>query len=374
MKGELETEESLELENWLEEDPKNRELFSALNDPALQKKDFEYFMGKDISGSWENVSLSINSKKKKNPRIYKWWAIAASLLLVVSLFSWWRIAHKHTDNDTLLSKNDIYPGSYNAVLIDDKGISHHLQKDSGSQVPMYVSNTSNGLFYNHLNAVAQGNNTLIVPIKGIFHVRLSDGTEVWLHPSTTFNYPIVFSGKERRVNLTGDAFFKVAKNNQMPFRVYCNGVMTEAVGTEFNITSNDSGCTTSLVQGKVKVSNAHGSTMMQPGSSLRISSFTVPGKTQTLDTTISTTWKNGDFHFRSTPLKEVMATLAGWYGVSVKYEDFNGLDKKTFNGVLPRDVSLGENLKTMELTTIAKFKVQNNTIYIFPSAVRTVPN
>lgn len=367
VKGGLSTEESEELEAWLEADPKNKELFAELNDPSLQKKTFEYFAGKDLAAGWEKVSLSIENNRNSKINSYRWWAIAATILLLFSISGWWVIAKRNNLQQknvvTQSTGKEIYPGSYTATLIDGKGLSHNLLKNDKVAIEGYAVNTEDGLKYYRKNNVPD-TNTLVVPPKGMFHMTLEDGTEVWLHPSSTLKYPVCFTGPQRNVTLTGEAYFKVAKNPDKPFRVHCNGVVTEAVGTEFNINGYEEWVTTSLVKGIVNIITKKGRKTLTAGNRLTTKADAPPQQAEKLDTSLAEGWKNGDFDFQETKLPEVMSALAEWYGIQIAYAGKYGWAAKTFTGKLPRNIPLGEVLQIIEMTGIAHFKVTDNTVYI----------
>ena len=368
IKGELSSEESEELEAWLDADPKNREMFAEMNDPALQKVDFDHFSKKDLRGDWNKISLKIEERNSTKTNSYKWWAIAASVLLILSIAGWWLMRNKNDIERSKLAEGveqDIYPGSYTATLIDGNGVSHHLFQNSNDTIGNYATNTAAGLTYLHKNNL-KDSNTLIIPVKGMFHITLEDGTEVWLHPSSTLKYPVCFVGNERKVILTGDAYFKVAKNPSMPFRVYCKGVITEAVGTEFDINGYSDSVTTSLVQGVVHIITSKGSITMAAGNSMSIVAGMMPTQMEKLDTSLAESWKNGDFNFRQTRLTDVMTTLSGWYGVKLTFSKQFDWTKKIFNGRIPRNIPLSDVLQILTMTNIAKFEVSNNTIFIYP--------
>lgn len=369
LKGELSIEETEELDLWLNADPANKELFAELNDPELQKKDFKELCSKDLNSDWNKVSLQIEKHKKTRTHAYKWWAVAATTFLVFSIAGWWFLGRKNAvsknGSTAKIQEQEIYPGSYTAVLVDGKNISHHLQQNNTDTIGGYAINTVNGLIYIQENNV-RDSNTLIVPIKGMFHLMLQDGTEVWLQPSSTLKYPVSFSGSQRRVELNGEAYFKVAKNASMPFRVYCKGVTTEAVGTEFNINGYDNLVTTSLVNGVVHIVTNKGATTMTAGNSIQASAETVPQNSTQLDTSVASGWKNGDFVFRKTKLTDVMSTLAAWYGVETSFSSGYDFTNKTFSGKIPRNIPLSDVLEILTMTNIARFKVQNKTVYVSP--------
>src|SRR5690606_2513620 len=101
-------------------------------------------------------------------------------------------------------------------------------------------------------------NTISTPRGGQYQVKLPDGTQVWLHAATKLRYPTAFYGKERVVELEGEAYFEVAKNAEMPFKVISNNQEVAVLGTHFNVSSYaDMGeILTTVVEGKVHVQSS----------------------------------------------------------------------------------------------------------------------
>ena len=110
-------------------------------------------------------------------------------------------------------------------------------------------------------------NTIIIPKGGQYQLTLADGTKVWLNASSSLRYPVSFSGKERKVELTGEAYFEVARNEGMPFHVQAGNIDVEVLGTHFNINSykDERAVKTTLLEGSVKVSSGKQASRLTPG-------------------------------------------------------------------------------------------------------------
>ncbi|MGY0036742.1 FecR family protein [Pedobacter sp. NJ-S-72] len=118
-----------------------------------------------------------------------------------------------------------------------------------------IKKGDHGLRYKLDDHKIQEWSTLVVPVKLDYQITLSDGTRVWLNSASSLHFPFSFSGATREVYLTGEAFFKVAKNPDQPFIVHTNQTDVKVLGTEFNVNSYNSNITmTSLVEGSVKTS------------------------------------------------------------------------------------------------------------------------
>ena len=155
-------------------------------------------------------------------------------------------------------------------------------------------------------------------------ITLPDGTLVNLNYESQLNFPELFTGNSRKVELIGEAFFDVAHNDSFPFIVRANGIETQVLGTSFNIKSFADGKETeiSLVTGKVDVKHSKGGeqfiniTQLSPGEQLtfnRISGEMVKG---TFNEEWITSWKDGVLLFKDAGFDEFIFRLEKWYGVN----------------------------------------------------------
>jgi ferric-dicitrate binding protein FerR (iron transport regulator) len=152
--------------------------------------------------------------------------------------------------------------------------------------------------------------------------RLPDGTEVWLNAESRLTYPEKFDDTLRRVQLTGEAFFEVAKDPQRPFIVEAGGIKTQALGTAFNIHAYPEEDITkiALLEGKVRVQNANSvqTTLLSPGEELLISNKNSDISTQPFNYESTFGWKEGILIFEGADFISFMSTIEEWYGVDVK--------------------------------------------------------
>ncbi|MNQ92505.1 fec operon regulator FecR [compost metagenome] len=206
-------------------------------------------------------------------------------------------------------------------------------------------------------------NTMTTPSGGQFQITLPDGTMVWLNAASSIKYPAVFSSNERRVELTGEAYFEVAHNPSKPFIVSSAGQDVSVLGTHFNINAydNEELIKTTLLEGSVKVTKAGaGSRLLKPGqqASLKGGIF----KVNQVDVNKAIAWKQGYFMFDNEDIKIAMRQISRWYNVEVVYQgDLSDLD---FTGTMPRTYSLKQLLRVLELTGNFKFKIEGRRITV----------
>ncbi|CAG9899496.1 putative anti-sigma factor [Bacteroides ovatus] len=151
-------------------------------------------------------------------------------------------------------------------------------------------------------------------------IILPDGTKVQLNGATTITYD-VNSSKQRLVQLSGEAFFDVAKNPDCPFRVIANGLQIEVVGTSFNVNTYKKGVVeTSLLTGQIKISGSSfpQEYILTPGEKATYSSINNALKITQADVHVETGWCDDYLIFDSEPLIDVIEEIERWYGVEIE--------------------------------------------------------
>ncbi|WP_052272846.1 FecR family protein [Flavihumibacter solisilvae] len=197
-------------------------------------------------------------------------------------------------------------------------------------------------------------NTLFNPRGSrVVSLRLSDGTRVWLNSESSLRYPATFSGNERNVEITGEAYFEVAKDASKPFHVRRAGddMVVEVLGTHFNMNvyEDESSAMTTLIEGKVNVRKGMQVKTLVPGSQAQVQQdrlIVLPN----VDTDAVVAWKNGFFSFAKTDMATLMRQIGRWYNVEVEYA--GKIPDRKFGGEISRDANLKEVLKILEESKI----------------------
>lgn len=207
--------------------------------------------------------------------------------------------------------------------------------------------------------------TLTTPRGKSFLLVLSDGTKVWINAESSLRYPVAFNGKERRVELKGEACFEVAKDENCPFIVSADGMDTHVLGTKFNVRSyktEDRHVT--LVHGKVQVTNKNSlkSIILQPGQDL---TYTETGEEKISNVNIATytAWTEGMFYFEDSPLEEIMSSLGRWYNVNIDFERIE-LYNIRLNFWANRNAHLDEAVELLNKLEKVRVEYQDGTITI----------
>jgi hypothetical protein len=194
----------------------------------------------------------------------------------------------------------------------------------------------------------------------VVQMRFSDGSLVWLNAGTSVTYPVRFSGKERRVSLTGEAYFEVAHNSAMPFIVSNGTTGITVLGTRFNVKAYDDEETRiTLLEGSVKVDVPGAQRLLKPGQQAKVGSSLEVVSNADLEEVMA--WKNGLFRFDNADIYAIMRKVARWYDIKVVYEGNASPDR--FQGTISMDTRLSELLEVLELNKIG-YAIENRTVTI----------
>jgi ferric-dicitrate binding protein FerR (iron transport regulator) len=187
--------------------------------------------------------------------------------------------------------------------------------------------------------VSNGDNVLSVPRGGQFMLTLPDGTMVWLNSASDVTYPVAF-GSERRVKLSGEAFFAVAKDAKRPFYVETAGETIQVLGTSFNVKAypDDSAEATTLIDGGVSVSSSEKSLKLKPGEQ----AFEKTGSISLLHPNVQavTAWRRGFFSLQDADIKDIMKQFGRYYDVQVIFK--GAISPEKYTGLVSRDLDLSD--------------------------------
>jgi transmembrane sensor len=314
-----------------------------------------------------------------------WWA-AAAVLLMATVGTWFVIPKTVDTHDVAQKAPDIAPGSTGAILTLADG--RQVVLDSlGNGVVAHQNGAAvvleNGQLAYEKNGPANGEtvyNTMTTPKGRQFMLVLPDGTRVWLNSASSLRYPTAFSDADRKVTVTGEVYFEVAKDASKPFRVAVNGVAEiEVLGTHFNINAydNEAAIKTTLLEGAVKVSaalrsagpdNQSLSVVLKPGQQAQLAQAEGASLSRQqikvvddVDVSGVVAWKDGLFNFEDMPLSEVMKQLERWYDIDVIYE--GTVPDVEFYGELSRTNTLAEILEAFKDAEI-RFRMEGRKLVV----------
>lgn len=321
-----------------------------LNKPILDKE-YDPVDGFSPEAKLDDLRRRMESKPIRRRMLHRWLPYAAAVLVIVSVMTWGALKDSGTQIAEVATEvpNDFAPGGNRAMLTLADGRTIDLNENQDGII------VGEGIRYQDGSEVLDGeirhqeqkmmnvqHAVLTTPKGGTYQVKLSDGTRVWLNAASSLRYPENFTGKERIVEIVGEGYFAVAKDRNKPFKVISQGQTIEVLGTEFNISAyeDDAEIKTTLVEGAVRLlSSEEGngrSYELMPGQQAVTRGATT--NIQNVDVSQYTAWKSGMFHFKGTPLKEVMNQIERWYDVEVVYK--GRVPNETFGGKMRRNVSL----------------------------------
>jgi transmembrane sensor len=323
----------------------------------------------------EKMLLRFNRKiaRERKTKRYFYYGLAASLTIMLSVgFLLFRPTDKQAiRQQPVLAKNT--PGGNRAILTMDNGEEVDLnEKPVGyisRQAGSNIYKSSAGKLSYAQNTIPAGGkakyNTLSTPRAGQYQVELPDGTRVWLNAESRLRYPTSFSDQERKVELTGEAYFEVAHNRKMPFKVLTANQEITVLGTHFNIKGyhDESSISTTLLQGSVSVMNQlSGKTnLLIPGkqSTILKTNGNIEVRSIAVDQVMA--WKNGYFIFENQDIRTIMKLISRWYDVDVSYQHTGDV---RLGGTFSKSSDLPALLKSFELISDLRFDIRGRRVTV----------
>lgn len=328
---------------------------------------------------WQAVAAGRQLKTVPLYRRYRW-ATAVAAILAVALAGIWLFNGGKTGQPgkgNTAQAEVVMPGGDKAVLILADGRKIILeQADSGAiaeENGVRIIKLNNGqLAYDKKQAgksnTAAALNTLITPRGGQYQVMLPDGSKVWMNSASTLVYPVAFTQKERKVMLSGEAWFEVAPDAKHPFKVTVNNVTVDVLGTQFNVHgyADEPAITTTLVQGSVRVgqqlNSGQQAELLTPGLQAVATQSSLFTRKANLRQALA--WKNGLFIFEDRKLADILRELARWYDIEVDMQA--PADEKLYGGVILRGATLQTVVNMLERGGARHFKIEGRKLIVLP--------
>ncbi len=366
--GTLSEDEKEALQAWREADKANERLYGEVVNAGYIERKCRETARVDVVKGYTGVLR----KRKRNVqvrRIRRISTVAAGILIPLCAIVFW------LSNE---EKKDVVPEQV-AEVIRHGEVKAELVLADGTTKMLSTNVTDSLLLQQGANIVIQGRgvsyvgdssdvevryNTLRVPRGGEYSITLCDGTVVYLNSESVLRYPVKFAGEERRVYLSGEAYFEVTTDEEHPFVVDLKTSAVKVLGTGFDVRAyKDEGeILTTLVHGSVAFSAGKESVVLRPGEQA------VLGKSGELemrevDTYLYTAWKDGVFAFKQQRLEEIMNIVSRWYNVNIFWE--NASQKEvTFTGKMRRYDDFSKVVEMLEMTGNTGFEIKGNNIFI----------
>lgn len=322
------------------------------------------------------------SKKQDQPKVFRLFAYrniaAAIVVMLISAGVYYSFQHAAksplTAQNKIAVKHDVDPGKNRAILTLDNGDkvvldsarigtlakkgNINIKKTKDGQLIYTVESDSNS----PANDVVSYN-TITTPRGGQYQVILPDGSKVWLNAASSLKFPTAFTGNQRHVELTGEAYFEVSKNPSKPFTVNVNALNVKVLGTHFNINaySDEDAIRTTLLEGSVQLTNGPAISLLKPDQQGIIKGNNI--QVVDVDAERSVAWKNGIFEFNRSGIQDIMKQLSRWYDIEVVYT--GKMPDDEFVGKIERNAKLSQVLHILELSHV-HFKIEDKKIIVSP--------
>jgi ferric-dicitrate binding protein FerR (iron transport regulator) len=309
------------------------------------------------------------NEHRKTRRLWPRIAAAASVIFLLGIAGYFYSKHPQPPQQQV-AKNDIAPGRNTATLTLANGqkiiLSDAVKGKIAKQAGVNITKTANGQV---VYTIAENNaagarefNTLSTAKGETYKINLPDGTQVWLNAASSLTYPARFTGPDRKVTLTGEGYFEVAKDKAHPFIVGTDKQDVTVLGTHFNINAytNESATKTTLLEGSVRVSAENKDQIIKPGQQAALKDGNI--KVQEIDADQTIAWKDNNFDFDGEDIQYIMRMVERWYNVEVVYDGYNSSEK--YYGGVSRYENVSEVLKSLESTKKIHFKVEGRKIFV----------
>ena len=355
-----------ELDEWVGASDENMVLFEKLTDPKVVKEAANWYEEDLLENAMENKeNKKVVKQLRGKVRVWQWVA-AACVLITIGILTYVFATSNNDKPNTVIVNNsaDIQPASEKATLDLGNGkiVTLDGTKADTTIGESLVLHRKNGeIIYSNADQKEVEYHTLSIPRKGHYKLILPDETNAWLNSESSIRYPTAFTGKERKVVVTGEVFFEVAKNKEKPFIVEASNVKIEALGTQFNVNaySNEPFISATLVEGSILVTSGSHENILKPGQQVRINAndFNIVN----VESADVIAWKNGIFKFSNAPIDGIMRQVERWYDAQVVYEN---KPSDLFNADLSRNLPVSKLLHYLELTKSVHFKIEENKIIV----------
>jgi transmembrane sensor len=369
LKSEINDSEAGELKEWISRSDQHRVFYEKfVSAEKLQGEMTEFYAFK--KNVFEKIGREIPELRPKVVPLFSksvWFYAAAVIFLVLVTGGGYLWMHRSSGSSVIgnqdVSKNfksDRAPGGNKAVLtladgstiVLDSAHNGILSQQGNSKVQKLDSAQ---LAYNTLYEKPAGMvyNTLATPRGGQYQLMLPDGSKVWLNAASSIRFPTSFQGKDREVELRGEAYFEIKENKAKPFKVKVSrSEEVEVLGTHFNIMAyeDEPVIKTTLLEGAIKVTTGAIGKTVKPGQQVQLNAKGELKVIEAADVEEAVSWKNGYFQFHIVDIETVMRQLTRWYDVDVYYE--NGKPEGHFLGEISRNNNLSDVLKILEMNGV----------------------
>lgn len=363
----LTEDEALQLQALLDQNEDYDEFLESFRHKDLAQEEIDFIARLDVDEAWAKVN-----KKKSRRFTFKSYSksISIAATLLIAFLVLWQTSYKRKilvePKSGTIVKHDLPPASNQAYLILSNGEviyfddhEHSYDANDGS-IFKSVGGELDFSKESNLRAANISYYTLKVPSSGTFRLKLPDGTAVWLNSKSELRFPEEFSKEERKVYLSGEAYFEVAHNSFKPFKVVLKQSEVEVLGTHFNVKSYHGEVFTTLLEGSVKIIQENEEILLMPGEEAHNNEKGI--KVKAVDISKAIAWKENLFYFEGETIYEIMDEISRWYDVEIKYE--GNVPQDRYKGTVKRHAKLSEVLEMLHFISGIKFEISERSVRV----------
>ena len=359
-----------DIEKILSQSPALQELVRELNDSEEIGKKISFISSFDVEAALKKMPFQ--KKKKRHLHLqYIAASILAFILLCICTINYYV---RYQD------KNIIEQQQYAEVMKIGNGNST-LELASGEEIRLdtLIERTANdAILLKNQDGILKVKvltenaslerevNTVHVPYKGVYHLVLHDGTQVYLNSGSSLKFPSAFPFNERRVRLLGEAFFEVSPDNDRPFIVEASQAYICVLGTSFNVKAyeDEPSIYVTLQEGNVSVYSENSQALsLTSGEQAILDKTTLSTQSKKADPYLYSAWKDGNFHFQDAPLEDILKQLERWYNIKAQYKNPE-LKQVLYSGKMRMYDSVLDILRKFEKSGDLQFKLKGNTLIV----------
>lgn len=368
--GQLNDHEWQILERWMALSDDNRSEAQQMLKLYRHNKAAEAYDSISHEEAFRNV-LGRVQKSKRRKRFNQIANIAATIVITLGIGSllFWLSYDKSAEQPRIAEQTTITPGSTKATLILGNGeqliLDNYEDSIITSMAGTQIQISDELLSYQQSQPQKNEINVIRTPRGGEYNLLLADGTKVWLNAQSELKYPVAFTGNKREITLSGEAYMEVAHNQNKPFIVHTSKGAIEVLGTSFNIKDykDEKVMATTLVEGKVRLSDKKGQTAILKPSMQGVVSANNKIELKEVDVNLYTSWKDGLFAFRNQTLGQMMQDMSRWYDFKYWFDNKH-LKNIRFTGEIERYENPEALLKVLEKTHEVTFEYKEGILLI----------
>lgn len=372
IQGMTDNAQEKELDEWRSVSPRHEELFQRMLSSEHVEKSISRFVKTEEEEERGWRQLQQKARSGRSVRKIKWFPYAAAIVLILSVGGVFYFSGDKEQTEILpIAKNEVQVPGSRAVLILPDGrkvdLENEVLRSDLAQSDSLLLVSARSLKYRDIASpdTTEIFHTLEIPRGGEYLLTLSDGTMIYLNSESTLSFPVKFQGKERKVYLTGEAYFKVAKNTEHPFVVTAGELEVLVTGTTFGVRAykDEKDIQTTLESGQVTVRVEGKSVKLVPNKQVLFNKSTMGLEVRDVDVDLYLAWADGRLVYDNCPLEKILNDLGRWYNIDVFYSR-DELRSYQFSLNMKKHEEFTQVLELIGKTGEVQFEIKDNTVIV----------